>query len=45
MDELAALNISMDVVTQTLEEQGVKAFAEAFTALLSAIEDRRERIT
>ncbi len=45
MDELADLSISMDAVTQTLEEQGVKAFADAFTALLSAIEDRRERIT
>jgi transaldolase/glucose-6-phosphate isomerase len=33
--------ISMDVVTQELEEEGVKAFADAFTALLATIEERR----
>jgi transaldolase/glucose-6-phosphate isomerase len=31
----------MDVVTQELEEEGVKAFADAFTALLGTIEERR----
>ncbi len=33
--------ISMDVVTQELEDEGVKAFADAFTALLETIEERR----
>ena len=33
--------VSMDVVTQELEDEGVKAFADAFTALLDTIEERR----
>jgi transaldolase len=41
MDELAALGISIDEVTQELEEQGVKAFADAFSALLDSVEKRR----
>jgi transaldolase/glucose-6-phosphate isomerase len=39
---LEALDISMDVVTQELEDEGVKAFADAFTALLKTIDDRRK---
>jgi transaldolase len=41
MDELALLDISMAEVTQELEDQGVKAFADAFTALLESVEKRR----
>ena len=41
MDELVTLGIEMDVVTQALEDQGVKAFADAFTALLESVERRR----
>ena len=41
MDELAALGISMAEVTQELEEQGVKAFADSFTSLLDSVEERR----
>ena len=41
MDELVALGIEMDVVTQALEDQGVKAFADAFSALLESVEQRR----
>ena len=33
--QLEAAGISMDVVTQELEDEGVKSFAEAFTQLLS----------
>lgn len=40
--QLEALGISMDVVTQELEDEGVKAFADAFTALLKTIDDRRK---
>lgn len=40
--DLAALQISIDEVTNQLEEEGVKAFADAFTALLKTIEDRRQ---
>lgn len=44
MDELAVLGISIDEVTQKLEDQGVKAFAEAFTALLESVESRRKAV-
>ena len=39
--ELEEDGVSMDVVTQELEDEGVKAFADAFTALLETIEERR----
>ena len=32
----------MDVVTQELEDEGVKAFADAFTQLLATIDERRK---
>ena len=38
--KLEAEGVSMDVVTQELEDEGVKAFADAFTALLNTIEER-----
>lgn len=38
---LDALGISLAAVTQSLEEAGVKAFADAFASLLAAIEQRR----
>jgi transaldolase/glucose-6-phosphate isomerase len=41
IDQLEAAGITMDVVTQELEEEGVKAFAEAFTQLLKTIDERR----
>ncbi len=40
--QLEAAGISMDVVTQELEEEGVKAFTDAFTQLLGTIEERRK---
>ncbi len=40
--QLQTIGISMDNVTQELEEEGVKAFADAFTQLLAAVEDRRK---
>jgi transaldolase len=39
---LEALGIQMAQVTQELEDEGVKAFADAFTALLATIEERRK---
>lgn len=36
------LGIRLDEVTQQLEVEGVKAFADSFTALLRAVEQRRE---
>jgi transaldolase / glucose-6-phosphate isomerase len=41
LQQLEAAGISMDVVTQELEEEGVKAFADAFAQLLKTIEERR----
>ncbi len=38
---LESLGISMDKVTAELEDEGVKSFSDAFTALLQAIEERR----
>ncbi|MFL7869146.1 MAG: bifunctional transaldolase/phosoglucose isomerase [Anaerolineales bacterium] len=38
---LEAEGVSMEVVTQELEDEGVKSFADAFTALLETIEERR----
>jgi len=40
--ELKAAGISMQQVTQELEDEGVKSFADAFKTLLAAIEDRRK---
>jgi transaldolase/glucose-6-phosphate isomerase len=40
--ELKAAGISMQQVTQELEEEGVKSFADAFKTLLDVIEDRRK---
>jgi transaldolase len=45
LDDLEGLGISMKAVTQQLEEEGVKAFADAFTALLQAVEKRSQAVT
>jgi transaldolase/glucose-6-phosphate isomerase len=42
LSELETLGIAMSAVTQELEIEGVKSFAEAFAAMLKAIEDRRQ---
>jgi len=42
INQLETAGISMDVVTQELEDEGVKAFADAFTQLLATIEERRK---
>ena len=39
--QLGTEGVSMEVVTQELEDEGVKSFADAFTALLETIEKRR----
>jgi len=40
--DLKAVGISMTTVTEELEEEGVKAFADAFKVLLDSIEERRK---
>ena len=42
MSDLEAAGISMDTVTQELEDEGVKAFEDAFTQLLETIDERRK---
>jgi transaldolase len=42
--DLEALGISMSAVTGELEQEGVKSFADAFTALLNAVEARRKAV-
>jgi len=42
IQHLEAAGISMDVVTQELEDEGVKAFADAFAQLLGTIDERRK---
>lgn len=40
--DLAAWGISMEQVTQELEDEGVKSFADAFLAMMETIESRRK---
>ncbi len=42
INQLEAAGISMDAVTQELEDEGVKAFADAFAQLLGTIDERRK---
>ena len=42
LEQLEAVGISMDRVTQELEDEGVKSFAESITALFKTIDDRRK---
>ena len=39
--ELAGLGISLEAVTQRLQDDGVAAFAQSFASLLSSVEDKR----
>ena len=41
--ELKACGIDLDLVTQELENEGVQAFADAFSALIETIATRRKR--
>ncbi len=41
LQALEKMGVSMAKVTQELEDEGVKAFADAFEALLKSVEDRR----
>ncbi len=44
MAQVAALGISYNDLTQTLQTQGVKAFADAFKALLANLAEKREKL-
>jgi len=42
--DLQAIGIAMKDVTATLEEEGVKSFADAFTVLIKAVEEKRQTV-
>jgi transaldolase/glucose-6-phosphate isomerase len=42
LQKLESINISMRTVTEELEKEGVKAFADAFQSLLQSIEERKK---
>ncbi|KWT94668.1 transaldolase [Candidatus Magnetominusculus xianensis] len=42
LDSLTDLNINLETIAQTLEDEGVKQFIDAFEALLTLIEDKRK---
>ena len=42
LEQLAAAGIIMDLVTQELEDEGVEAFADAFSQLIETIEKRKQ---
>jgi transaldolase/glucose-6-phosphate isomerase len=44
LDAIEALGISMSSVTQELEDEGVKSFSDAFTAMLQTINVRRKQM-
>lgn len=44
LKQLADAGISMDQVTRELEEEGVKAFADAFAQLMTTIDKRRQDV-
>ena len=44
LTSLAELGISMDQVTQELEQEGVRAFVDAYVSLLQTIYSRRAAV-
>ncbi len=44
MAQLAAIGISIDDVTEALEEEGVRKFADSFVELLEVIEEQRQQL-
>jgi transaldolase len=45
LEALAAAGVNLDAITQSLEQAGVKSFAEAFDRLMTAIDTKRQQIT
>lgn len=44
LQSLSDLGISLDLITQELEDQGVEAFATSFESLLQSITEKREKL-
>lgn len=44
LEKIESVGISMAEVTRQLEREGVQAFADSFDALLSALDEKRERL-
>ena len=45
LEQLSKLGIDLNAATQQLEDEGVKAFQDAFNTLLSAIDEKVDRLT
>jgi transaldolase len=45
MEKLESLGISMEQVTQELEDEGVESFAKSYNELIDSIEKRRHLIS
>jgi len=45
MEQLQSLGVSLTKVTDELEEEGVRAFADSYSDLLDTIENRRQDST
>lgn len=44
IDQLGTLGIDFDQITQELQDDGVKKFADSFRSLMTSIEEKRDRI-
>jgi len=44
LDQLAALEIDLEAITDRLQREGVEAFARSFDTLLAAVTEKRERL-
>ena len=44
MADLEKLEVNLDDITEQLQKDGVKAFADSFDQLLSALEEKRKRM-
>jgi transaldolase len=44
LEELAAVGVDYDDVTETLEQEGVQKFADSFTELLDGVRAKRETV-
>jgi transaldolase / glucose-6-phosphate isomerase len=44
LDQLANLGLDLEAITQQLQDDGVAAFADSFTALIESVADKRQKL-
>jgi len=44
LDQLASLGLDLEAITQQLQDDGVTAFADSFTALIESVADKRQKL-